>query len=134
MGSEEAFEPGPTQEKEVPNETNPAPGDAPPSTVRGYCAQPRLRVPQAAVSADYISHNAPRDGQGRDERLEPGLRHERPARAVFLGRRLGEGRWEATVACAVTMSASAGVRESDLRPPAELGRTPAPFWGSGREQ
>lgn len=36
----------------------------------------------------------PGAGQGRAERLEPGLCRERPAKAVFLGPRPGEGQWE----------------------------------------
>lgn len=84
---------------------------------------------------DYISHNAPRGGQGWAERLEPGLRHERPARAVFLGRLPGEGRWEGAVARTGDMSASAGGRgPANLRPQSRSGRAPMLSRGSGRVQ
>ncbi|XP_010345439.1 vacuolar fusion protein MON1 homolog A isoform X2 [Saimiri boliviensis] len=48
----------------------------------------RHRRPSAT---DYISHNAPRGGPGRAERLELGLSRESPAKAVFLHRRPSEG-------------------------------------------
>lgn len=94
---------------------------------------PECRRRQRA--ADYSSHNAPRGGQGWAEQLEPGLRHERPAKAVFLGRRPGEGRWEGEVARTVAMSASAGGRgPANLRPQSRSRRAPVLSRGSGRVQ
>lgn len=59
---------------------------APPPPPRGTAGGRALRT------TFPIMH--PGDGQGRAERLEPGLCRERPANAVFLAPRPGEGQWE----------------------------------------
>ncbi|MEJ1285789.1 hypothetical protein NN561_016785 [Cricetulus griseus] len=46
---------------------------------------------------NYISHNAPRGGLGLAKRLEPGLCHQRPVKAVFLRRWPVKGRQERSV-------------------------------------
>lgn len=70
-----------------------------------------------------------RGGQGQAQRLEPGLRRERQANAVFLNRQSARG-GGGVVACAVAMSASAGGRgPANLSHQSGPGRIPMPSRG-----
>lgn len=103
-----------------------------PGLCRDLAPRPTSRRP---CTANYISHNAHRGGQGQAQRLEPGLRRQRPASAVFLSRQPGKGPWEGAVACAVAMSVSAGGRgPANLNHQSGPGRTPVTSRGSGRGQ
>ncbi|KAK7797101.1 hypothetical protein U0070_008659 [Myodes glareolus] len=73
-----------TRKKAAPGEATQDLGQTPPLALPGSGTAPVVLRLQRAT--DYISHNAPRDGLGLAKRLEPGLRHQRPVKAVFLRR------------------------------------------------
>lgn len=113
----------------------------------GTWVRPRLwlrRAPEPGTApsvlrlrraTDYISHNAPRSGLGLAKRLKPGLRHQRPVKAVFLRRWPVKGRTGEIGSSAVAMSVSSrGGSPTKLHPQPRHGWTFIAPQGSGRGQ